>query len=115
VQTHNIWDKLEDGSVTVDDFWPAYKNNLRYVLDEVELLRDNMDADRMVISSDHGNATGEKGFYGHGPQMPVETTMQVPWEITEATDKGSHSPEEYDTESSDMKVEERLRELGYKQ
>src|SRR5699024_10008652 len=42
----------------------AYLADLRYVLDEVALLCDNIDGE-VVVSADHGEAFGKYGTYKH--------------------------------------------------
>ena len=42
--------------------WQAYCDDLQYVLNDVSLLLSNLDAERVVISTDHGHATGEFGI-----------------------------------------------------
>lgn len=112
----NVWDKLSDGRLSWAEVWNAYRRNLCRVLDEVALLRENVDADRLVVSSDHGNAMGELGQYGHGRHERVDSVCQVPWVVTDATDTGSYTPSVSPDELRDEKqgVEETLRALGYK-
>lgn len=43
----------------------AYLDDLRYVLDDVEILLENIAAEHVVLSADHGEAFGECGVYGH--------------------------------------------------
>jgi hypothetical protein len=44
-----------------EEIWESYIENLRYVLDHVEVLLENVDAEEVAISADHGNAKGEWG------------------------------------------------------
>jgi hypothetical protein len=82
------------------------------VLDEVELLLSNLDADRVAISADHGELLGEFGLAGHPDGFPFSPVKRVPWVDTSATDTGTHRPavERGDDEAS---VEDHLRDLGY--
>jgi len=48
----------------------AYYDELRMVLDDVEILLNNVDADTAVITADHGEAMGEYGIYGHARGSP---------------------------------------------
>lgn len=43
------WKLLRKGELTYERVWGAYRANLNYVLDEVELLLKNVDAERTVI------------------------------------------------------------------
>lgn len=106
-----IWDKLRDGEIDPDVAWEAYRDNLRYVLDDVELLLENLDAERVVISADHGNAFGEWGVWGHG-DIPIESIREVPWCVTSGTDSGEYEPE-LTPEEDEVAVQEKLEDLGY--
>ena len=57
--TKDTWLRLRDSELTVKEVWDGYRQNLRYVLDEVALLLNNVDAEGTVITSDHGNGSGE--------------------------------------------------------
>lgn len=113
----DVWQQLRDGTLDIDVARELYRDNLRYVLEEVELLLSNFDADQAVITSDHGNAFGEWGIYGHpiGFQHPV--VKNVPWAVTEGNDTGSHDPEPIpeSTDESTLNPEERLQALGYRE
>jgi hypothetical protein len=114
------WQRLRRGILDESEVWHSYIANLRYVLDEVALLLDNLDAERVVITADHGNAKGEFGVYGH-PNVPLEVLRKVPWFTTHATDRRTHEPDRGEreeataTEKSEASspVSERLRALGY--
>ncbi|MFC7080227.1 hypothetical protein [Halorussus caseinilyticus] len=96
--------------------WSAYLENLRWVLEEVELLLSNMDADTLVVSSDHGEAFGEWGLYGHYRHVPIPVLKNVPWVELSATDSGEYEPavEAKSVDVTDDDVEQRLSALGYK-
>jgi glucan phosphoethanolaminetransferase (alkaline phosphatase superfamily) len=98
--------------------WESYLADLRYVLDDVELLLDNIDAERVVISSDHGEAFGEYGIYGHPIGSLHPHVRTVPWAVTTASDKGTLIPDILrpfeSEEASDRDVDETLEALGYK-
>lgn len=111
------WDALRDGKTDLETVWSLYKDNLRLVLDEVELLLDNIDAERVVITSDHGNAFGEMGVYGHPEGFLHPVVRRVPWIETTATNKGTYiptteSPDE-SLENSEHDAERVLEDLGY--
>lgn len=112
----DVWEKLSDGRLSWAEVWDASRRNLCRVLDEVAVLRENVDADRLVLSADHGNAMGELGQYGHGRHERVDSVCRVPWVETDATDTGTYepsvSPDERQNENQD--IEETLRALGYK-
>lgn len=106
------WSRLQWGEDSFDDIWDGYVENLRDVLDEVELLLQNVDADKVVISADHGNSLGEFGFYGHRPYLPLKGMRDIPWVETTATDTGNYSPDSLTSNDSNA-PEELLEDLGY--
>lgn len=89
-----------------------YRQNLRRVLDDIRLLVGNVDASPLVITSDHGNAVGEYGVYGH-PGVPLPCLREVPWCELETVDSGTHEPATYSREAADVSVDGRLHALGY--
>ncbi|MFC6825507.1 hydrolase [Halopelagius fulvigenes] len=108
------WDRLRKGELTRERVWRSYRDNLRYILGEVELLLGSVDAERVVVTADHGNAAGELGVYGH-PKVPIPSIRRVPWYETSAEDTGEYDPKQ-DTERSardEGTVEEKLSALGY--
>ena len=111
-----VWDLLQMNNLDYASVWSAYRDNLRWVLDEVDLLINNVDADRLVISSDHGEAFGEWGLYGHYRHVPIQVLKNVPWVELTAVDSGEYEPtvESRSVEMSDDDVEQRLNALGYK-
>ena len=101
----------------MESIWEAYMSDLRYVLDEIELLLDNLDADRVVITSDHGEAFGEYGVLGHKLGSLHPQIRKVPWVVTSAENKRTHEPivEEPDNEKmSRQELDNQLEALGYK-
>jgi hypothetical protein len=127
----SVWDGLRRGRLDRDAVWSAYRDNLRYVLGQVEVLVNSIDADRVAITADHGNSFGSWGLYGH-PRAPIRAIREVPWLVTTARDSGDYEPREWihgeagesdsasDTESArpgrddpDERVESMLRNLGY--
>lgn len=109
-----VWNELEQGHITKSEIWNSYKSNLRYVLDSVEILLQNIEADSVVLSADHGNAFGELGLYGHPINKPAPVLRRVPWVQVEAEDSQTYFPD-YDTETQNQAadVSKRLRDLGY--
>ncbi|WP_247002210.1 hypothetical protein [Halosolutus gelatinilyticus] len=106
---------METGDV--DTIWDAYMSDLRYVLDDIELLLRNIDAETVAISSDHGEAFGEYGILGHTLGSLHPKVRKVPWVETTATDEGSYEPS-IDEPSSERvpreKLDEQLKALGYR-
>ncbi|MBX0324995.1 LTA synthase family protein [Halomicroarcula sp. F13] len=94
--------------------WDAYLDNLRWVLDEVEILLKNLDAEKVALSADHGNAYGEWGMYMHRYAVPVPEVRRVPWAETTATDEETfESTLKPPNQKEARDVDEHLRQLGY--
>jgi hypothetical protein len=93
----------------------AYLDDLRYVLDDVEVLLENIDAEGVMISADHGEAFGEHGVYGHPIGSLHPAVRYVPWAETVGTDSGAYTPQFKPTEASERDVDETLRALGYRE
>jgi hypothetical protein len=110
----DTWGRLRAGEVEEDDVWSAYRRNLEIILDDIEILLNNVDALRTVVTSDHGNGMGEWGIYGHPLHMPFEPLRKVPWISTTAQDRQTHLPEEYETVTDETSIDDRLAALGYK-
>lgn len=106
---------LNDGG-DFDTVWEGYLGNLRLVLDSVEILLENLDAEKTIITSDHGELFGEWGLTGHGVGIPHPNLRKVPWVETIASDTGSHEPDSEITSehASEEEIHERLEALGYK-
>ncbi len=112
----SIWEDLRFGTRSTATVWEAYRENLRAVLPEVETLLSNVDAERAVVTADHGNAFGERGLYGHAAGVALRPLREVPWVVTEASDEGTLDTDDRDDRSAeiDADVEQRLRDLGYR-
>lgn len=107
------WYKLQRGELSAETVWDAYLTNLRYVLDSVAELLENIDAGDVVISADHGNAKGEWGVYAHPASLPLKCLREVPWYRTTAEDTGTIDPEPDRTNDDEIDAEDRLKALGY--
>ena len=106
------WKGIESGAADYNEVWDLYKQNLRLVLDEVELLLQNVDADNVIITADHGNAFGEYTIHGHPEGMLLPCIKEVPWVESEASDDRTRDPETHsDTGQTD--IQEHLADLGY--
>jgi len=110
----SIWKRLSEGNAKKEEVWDAYKKNLHHILDEIEILLQNIDAKKAVISSDHGNAIGELGFYGH-VRVPIRSIREVPWCQTVARDEETLNPEIKPPHNGDsFDLDQQLTALGYK-
>lgn len=111
-ELYRPFEALKSGRASQEEVWEAYLDTLRLVLDSVELLLENIDADRVAITADHGEAFGEYGFYRHVIGCPIPCMRRVPWVETVATDEATYEPTAPKAES-DLGVEEQLEHLGY--
>ena len=109
----NPFNALRNG-VSHQKVWNEYLENLRFVLDELKVLLENIDSERVVISADHGEAFGEFGVYGHSLGIPHPNVKQVPWAPTKAKDTGNYTPEFEKPDMNTNDVDSHLRALGYK-
>lgn len=103
------------GEISREEIESLFLMNLKYVLKEVDLLLENFDADKVVITADHGSAFGSRFLYQHPIYVRSENVRRVPWIETKATD--SETLTKVDTQpvsGSEMSKEERLTALGYR-
>jgi hypothetical protein len=110
----NVFVPLQKGKITRREAWDSYIENLRLVLDELEILLKNVDAEKVVITADHGEAFGEFGFYAHQVGCPLPVVRNVPWVETTATDTKSYESEiDPDKTADGESLEQHLSDLGY--
>jgi hypothetical protein len=83
------------------------------VLDDVEILLENVDADTVAITADHGEAMGEWGFHSHNIGCPHPIVRKVPWVTTSATDTGSYEPSLEPEAEVEPDTQAQLKDLGY--
>jgi len=113
-----VWDRLERGTLDRDTVWAAYRANLEAARDSVERLLRGLDRETVLLTSDHGNAMGEFGLYGHPPKAFIRACREVPWV---RRDSGPAEPHGLDVDvdleyrpGTEDDVEDRLRRLGYR-
>jgi len=114
-----VWNRLEAGELGHDEVWAAYRENLKIVLEDIDILTDALDNERVLITADHGNALGEYGMYGHPGGLFLPATRRVPWTFvdtgpTKSVDVNTDVGELETKPTSDDLVQERLELLGYK-
>lgn len=91
----------------------SYLDESRFVLDDVEKLLNNIDAETVAISADHGEAFGEYNVFEHHAGSLHPYIRRVPWVTTEATDSQTHRPRLDSITTSERSAEELLKQLGY--
>lgn len=111
----DVWTRLDKSQLDRSAVWKGYEDNLRLGLDEVSILLENIDAQKILITSDHGNAIGEWGLYGHPERMPFDVLRRVPFYQTSGTDRQTRTGSDLLVEGKkeDCSVNDRLRSLGY--
>ena len=110
----HIFDDLRTGSLSHEEAWEMYVETLRAALDDVEILLENYDADRVAITADHGEGFGEWTFYSHNIGCPHPAVRRVPWVETTASDEGTFEPSVEAVEGVSSSVEDQLARLGYR-
>ena len=106
-------DALQSGHIEWERAWEAYLENLRVVLSEVELLVENLDAERVILTADHGEAFGELGFYEHPVSCPHPAVKRVPWVEMTASDQAEYVPSATTTDRVESNTVDQLEALGY--
>jgi hypothetical protein len=109
-----LYHRYLNGEILKEDLVNGFIDNLRYVLCEVKILLNNINAKKVAITSDHGQALGERFLYDHRYGISHPSVRQVPWVETEANDRNTHSPDHYELDSTDSNVTEQLKQLGYR-
>lgn len=72
-------EKISTGEITRGELMESYKKNMRLAFEGAEELVKEVERP-VWITSDHGEALGEKGYYFHArghPNLPV--LVEVPW------------------------------------
>ncbi len=119
-----VWKRHYHGELSYDVLWDAYRSNLEIVLNQVEVLINNIEADRVAVTSDHGNALGQAGRYGHPKDALIPGVRRVPWAVIGSTsDTRTYSPNESSCKKSQIsperycrdntETEQKLAALGY--
>lgn len=106
------WGAIRRNDLDPTDVVRAYERTLAYVLREVPLLRENLDAERLILTADHGNAFGEWGILGHPNGFLHPSVKVVPWVELTAQDCETYQPT-VRREPTASTIDDRLRNLGY--
>jgi hypothetical protein len=109
-----VFGAIIEGDLSRERAWTGYLDELRWALDDVGRLLANVDADRVAITADHGEAFGEWTFYSHNVACPHPAVRRVPWVETTATDEGTYEPSVEPTRNVSADVEDQLAQLGYR-
>jgi len=111
------WDRVTKGALDRSVAIERYRESLGLALQNVDLLLSSIDAERVVVTADHGEAFGEWGLYGHPQGIDIPALTSVPWVVTDATNDGDYEPAPArsgeDLDGGDRTTAERLQALGY--
>lgn len=99
----------------ISRLFPLYGAIFQHILNEVALLRENLDA-TVGISADHATALGEWGVFSHAG-LPFRCIRPVPWTTIDAMDSGKYEPPDYENQPDDIAATEQMKKqlgaLGY--
>lgn len=116
-ESPTIWDLLQSGQIPRERLWKAYRENLELTLPSVRDLLDELNG-KSVVTSDHGNAFGEWGLYGHPGKKGLAVLIEIPWLSVEAETRRSIRAETRKSVTAadidESTINERLSSLGYK-
>jgi hypothetical protein len=111
----NPWEYLSSGT-SKDRIWNLYLDELRWALDNIQVLLKNYNAEKVVITADHGELFGEWGLSSHPSGIPHSALRKVPWVEISATDTKSREVKA-SKHNQDVKIDNdkksQLKELGY--
>ena len=100
------------GEVTREKVWETYLTELESVIDSIDRLLSNFEAENVAITADHGEAFGEWLGYGHRGGTFNPYVRQVPWAETSAIDTETYEPD-IGVPDTEQENEELLGALGY--
>lgn len=97
----------------------AYEENHEIAIENAKRLVDGLDG-KTVITADHGNLIGERGFpipirlYGHPANFKHPTLLRVPWILIDGERRKIVSdPPKERKQLDDRMIKNRLSALGY--
>jgi hypothetical protein len=112
---------IRHNSLGYDELRAAYRDNLRYVLQDVQRLVAGLDG-KTVISSDHGEMLGDRlspvpvRWVGHPPGIYVDELVSVPWQVVSEGPRRPITPEPPTRPADEVdmsEINQSLRDLGY--
>jgi hypothetical protein len=115
----DTWKKIRDGELQADAVWAAYADNLRWAIDDAVTPWVTGSDASLLVTSDHGNAMGEWGEWGHPIRSNNPAVREVPWvrtvglEDRPVGDVPGDPPARYASGSGETVVEDQLAALGY--
>jgi hypothetical protein len=111
------YDAVRNGTAPPETVRDLYHRNLRFVLEYVDILFENIDAEKAVVSADHGEGLGNGWgkFWSHPYGYPFSPIKTVPWAETTTTDEHVYEPQYNELDQSPIEDEQRqlLKDMGY--
>ena len=109
----SIWDRLARGDIDSELVKQAYQENLELTIPHVKNLIEDL-IGKSIVTSDHGNAFGRLGIYGHPRECYIRELTQVPWLVCDTGERKQVTTEPSTTPANtDGDIDQRLRDLGY--
>lgn len=112
-----IWNRVREGEITQERLHELYESNLNRVLSEVCRLVMGTETDRIIITSDHGEALGEYRMLAH-PRKEHPHIRTVPWAevsgVSPEAELGDVNAYE-SGQGGERDLDEYLKDLGYLQ
>lgn len=105
---------VKSGAEDSETVYELYEDTLRLALDEVSVLLENIDAETVAITADHGEDFGEARAYGHPEGFPHPIVKKVPWVTTSAQDRRTRDPDLSVEREASIDIQEHLQDLGYR-
>lgn len=125
LEWYHTRERVKDGNITDKELQQAYRDNLRYVLKEVQRLINHLNC-TVVISSDHGEHLGEHKNElpdYHHPDYAHPVLREVPWLVVDEQHKDKKDISSINISFEDISgyladgekkdTREHLRALGY--
>lgn len=81
---------VHEGQASIRTVRENFMENLNLALEYVEILLQNIDAEKVVLSADHGENLGDNGDWGHPFGYPFSPVKMVPWVTTTACDEETY-------------------------
>ena len=104
---------IKEGKADFETVYNLYLDELRWALDSIDRLLKSIEANKVIITADHGEAFGEFGTYGHPIFSLVPQVKKVPRVVTQANKINDHPhdiPAEKDDFANPIEI---LKKLGY--
>lgn len=114
----DVWEGIRKGLADPDEVWPAYRENLEYVMNYIWNLTDEIEG-KTVVHSDHGNVMGNWSWpfpvriYGHPSGLRLSKLTTVPWAVIK-NGRREIIPEQAGVNGNEVAdIETKLEALGY--